>query len=132
MIINRYLNFDKINKYSINSKIKIALKFSIFVTVKNNVILGFKTNNFSTNGFSLIRKVLLLVESCDDSNIDLSEETMFDTFNMGIGFCLIVPKNKVNSTLEICMKNDFEAWNIGQVVESQNNSKHIGIFGIPS
>ena len=51
---------------------------------------------------------------------------------MGIGFCLIVPKNEVKSALEICMKNDFEAWNIGQVVESQNNSKHIGIFGIPS
>jgi len=30
------------------------------------------------------------------------------------------------------MKNDFEAWNIGQVVESQNNSKHIDILGIPS
>ena len=51
---------------------------------------------------------------------------------MGIGFCLIVPKNKVNSALEICMKNDFEAWNIGQVVESQNNSKHSSILGIPS
>ena len=57
---------------------------------------------------------------------------MLRTFNCGIGFCLIVPKNEVKSALEICMKNDFEAWNIGQVVESQNNSKNIGIFGIPS
>ena len=51
---------------------------------------------------------------------------------MGIGFCLIVPKNAVNSALEICIKNDFEAWNIGQVVESSNNSKHTDIIGIPS
>ena len=51
---------------------------------------------------------------------------------MGIGFCLIVPKNEVNSALEICTKNDFEAWNIGQVVESQINSRHIDILGLPS
>ena len=63
---------------------------------------------------------------------DIPEIDLWNTFNMGIGFCLIVPKNEVNSALEICMKNDFEAWNIGQVVESQNNSKHTGIFGIPS
>ena len=50
---------------------------------------------------------------------------------MGIGFCLIVPKNEVNSALEICMNNAFEAWNIGQVIESHNNSKHIDVLGIP-
>ena len=63
---------------------------------------------------------------------DIPEIDLWNTFNMGIGFCLIVPKNEVNFALEICMKNDFEAWNIGQVVERQNNSKNIGIFGIPS
>ena len=50
---------------------------------------------------------------------------------MGIGFCLIVPKNEVNSALEICMKNDFEAWNIGQVVETNNHSNHTDVLGIP-
>jgi len=63
---------------------------------------------------------------------DVPEIDLWNTFNMGIGFCLIVPRNAVNSALEICIKNDFEAWNIGQVVESQNNSKHIDILGIPS
>ena len=63
---------------------------------------------------------------------DIPEIDLWNTFNMGIGFCLIVPKNEVNSALEICTKNDFEAWNIGQVVESQNNSKHIDILGISS
>jgi len=62
---------------------------------------------------------------------DIPEIDLWNTFNMGIGFCLIVPKNEVNSVLEICMKNDFQAWNIGQVVESQHNSKHIDILGIP-
>ncbi len=63
---------------------------------------------------------------------DIPDIDLWNTFNMGIGFCLIVPKNEVNSALKICMKNDFQAWNIGQVVESQNNSKHIEILGIPS
>ena len=63
---------------------------------------------------------------------DIPEIDLWNTFNMGIGFCLIVPKNAVNSALEICIKNNFEAWNIGQVVESQNNSKHIDIVGILS
>ncbi len=63
---------------------------------------------------------------------DIPEIDLWNTFNMGIGFCLIVPKNAVNSALEICTKNDFQAWNIGQVVESENNSKHINILGIPS
>ena len=63
---------------------------------------------------------------------DIPEIDLWNTFNMGIGFCLIVPKNAVHSALEICIKNDFEAWNIGQVVESQSKSKHIDILGIPS
>jgi phosphoribosylformylglycinamidine cyclo-ligase len=63
---------------------------------------------------------------------DIPEIDLWNTFNMGIGFCLIVPKNAVNSALEICIKNDFEAWNIGQVVESSNNTKNIDILGIPS
>ena len=62
---------------------------------------------------------------------DIPEIDLWNTFNMGIGFCLIVPKQAVNFALEICTKNDFEAWNIGQVVESDNNSKNIDILGIP-
>ncbi len=62
---------------------------------------------------------------------DIPEIDLWNTFNMGIGFCLIVPKNEVNSALEICMKYDFEAWNIGEVVDSQNSSKPIDILGIP-
>ena len=62
---------------------------------------------------------------------DIPEIDLWNTFNMGIGFCLIVPKNVVNSALEICIKNDFQAWNIGKVVESTNNPKHVDILGIP-
>ena len=30
------------------------------------------------------------------------------------------------------IKNGFEAWNIGKVVETPSNSKHVDIIGIPS
>ena len=64
---------------------------------------------------------------------DIPEIDLWNTFNMGIGFCLIVPKNVVNPTLEICIKNGFEAWKIGKVVETPNNSKNLdNILGIPN
>ena len=62
---------------------------------------------------------------------DIPEVDLWNTFNMGIGFCLIVPKSVVNSALEICKKNDFEAWKIGKVVEITNNPKQLEILGIP-
>ena len=62
---------------------------------------------------------------------DIPDIDLWNTFNMGIGFCLIVPKHAVNSTIEICVKNDFEAWNIGQVVESQSKTKPTEILGLP-
>ena len=50
-----------------------------------------------------------------------------------IGFCFIVPKNEVNLALEICFENGFEAWKIGKVVESSNNSKYVDdVLGIPN
>ena len=62
---------------------------------------------------------------------DIPEIDLWNTFNMGIGFCLIVPKNEASLVLEICKRNHFMAWNIGQVVESQDHSKDIDIFGFP-
>jgi len=63
---------------------------------------------------------------------DIPEIDLWNTFNMGIGFCLIVPKNVVNSALEICNKNGHEAWNIGKVVESSDNAKNVDVIGIPN
>lgn len=63
---------------------------------------------------------------------NIPESDLWNTFNMGIGFCLIVPKNVVNSALEICIKNGFEAWTIGKVFESSNNSNDVDLMGIPN
>jgi len=63
---------------------------------------------------------------------DIPEIDLWNTFNMGIGFCLIVPKNVANSALEICIKSGFEAWQIGKVVERSDSSKHVDVIGIPN
>ncbi len=63
---------------------------------------------------------------------DIPEIDLWNTFNMGVGFCLIVPKNVVNTVLDICFDNGFEAWNIGKVCESTNNSMDLDILGIPN
>ena len=65
------------------------------------------------------------------NNGDIPESDLWNTFNMGIGFCLIVPKNIVKTILEICIANGYEAWNIGKVVENPNNFTSKDILGLP-
>ncbi len=63
---------------------------------------------------------------------EIPDEDLWNTFNMGVGFCLILPKNVVNAALEICIENGFQAWNIGKVLENPNNSGNINILGLPT
>ncbi len=46
---------------------------------------------------------------------NISEKEMFKVFNMGIGLILIIPKEKVEKTMEIIKKNNFNSWIIGEV-----------------
>ena len=45
---------------------------------------------------------------------------MYKTFNMGIGFCICLPKTELNKTLTICKKHGFEAMQIGQMSNNFN------------
>ena len=45
-------------------------------------------------------------------------EDMWNTFNLGIGFCLVVPPDSSNLSIQLCKKLGFSAWRIGQVEES--------------
>lgn len=47
---------------------------------------------------------------------NIPERDMYNTFNMGIGMALIVPKNQVEKTLEILKTEGEEAYEIGEVV----------------
>ncbi len=59
----------------------------------------------------------------DMGNVESS--AMFNTFNMGIGFVIIVPKNQAISTIEWLKSKDILAYEIGEVMEG--NRELIGI-----
>jgi phosphoribosylformylglycinamidine cyclo-ligase len=46
----------------------------------------------------------------------VTDHEMYRTYNMGIGFCIIVGKKDVNKVISICKKHSTDAWNIGTVV----------------
>jgi phosphoribosylformylglycinamidine cyclo-ligase len=48
---------------------------------------------------------------------EVAPKDMFNTFNMGIGFVLLVPPNGVNATIQWFEGQGISAWAIGEVVE---------------
>ena len=56
---------------------------------------------------------------------NIPERDMYNTFNMGIGMAIIVPKDKVNETLEILKQEGETAYEIGEVIEG---NKEINII----
>ncbi len=50
----------------------------------------------------------------------ISERDMFNTFNMGVGMCIIVSPEDVEESLEILKANGEDAYVIGDVVESED------------
>ena len=48
---------------------------------------------------------------------NIPERDMYNTFNMGIGMCVIVPENEVEKSLEILKEAGEEAYLIGEVIE---------------
>jgi phosphoribosylformylglycinamidine cyclo-ligase len=56
----------------------------------------------------------------------VSTESMFNTFNMGIGFVLIVPPEQAEQTCSWFESQNITAYTIGNVIEGAN-----GVVGIP-
>ncbi len=61
-----------------------------------------------------------------DGNIDVKE--MYRIFNMGIGFCIILPKANIDQTISIMEKNKIKVYQIGEV-DSKGNGNVIGKVG---
>ena len=51
---------------------------------------------------------------------DIEEKEMRNVFNLGIGFCIVVPSErvggKISSTIDIINRQGLKAWVIGQIV----------------
>ncbi|MDJ0715245.1 MAG: phosphoribosylformylglycinamidine cyclo-ligase [Prochloraceae cyanobacterium] len=57
---------------------------------------------------------------------NVSDAAMFETFNMGIGFVLIVPPKEVKSALDWFQSQEVDAREIGEVIEGNKT-----VLGIP-
>ncbi len=57
----------------------------------------------------------------------VSPDAMFNTFNMGIGFVLLVPPDQVNGAISWFAQYNINAWAIGEVVAGTGS-----LLGIPS
>lgn len=47
---------------------------------------------------------------------NVSDREMYRTFNMGIGFCVIIPENEKDKVMKICRKSGIKAWMVGKVI----------------
>jgi len=56
--------------------------------------------------------------------------TMYEVFNMGIGFCLVVPPHEVQKVIDIANTHDTKATQIGFVVEDKNRRVILPELGI--
>ena len=49
---------------------------------------------------------------------NVPEDEMFKTFNMGVGFVLIVPPEAAESAISAANQQDCQAWTIGRIMPS--------------
>jgi len=54
----------------------------------------------------------------------IPEKDFWNTFNLGVGFCLIIDKKFKNKILKICDAYHIDSWEIGKVVKRDNSIKN--------
>lgn len=48
-------------------------------------------------------------------NGEVPEEDLWNTFNLGVGFCLVLPAEAVAAAIRICGAEGHQAWELGQI-----------------
>lgn len=51
---------------------------------------------------------------------NVSERDMFNTFNMGVGMSIVVPREQVDTALEVLKANGEDAYVIGEIIKSED------------
>ncbi len=64
-------------------------------------------------------------------NGQIPEADLWNTFNLGIGFCLVVAPESSLQVFEICSQHGFSAWPIGHIQQSSSGDAQ-KIYGLPS
>ncbi len=61
---------------------------------------------------------------------DIPEADLWNTFNMGVGFCLVIPSDSAQSAVDLCLNQGFESWVIGRVEDLSANGQE-SLIGLP-
>jgi phosphoribosylformylglycinamidine cyclo-ligase len=85
--------------------------FSKLMRIGEHANVGFELDKMPEldETFKLIQK-----------NSNISDREMYRTFNCGIGFVIVVPKEEQEKVIEICKKHDIKAMKIGKVTEERD------------
>jgi phosphoribosylformylglycinamidine cyclo-ligase len=59
----------------------------------------------------------------------IPEADLWNTFNLGVGFCLVVPAAELDAVIDLCGGAGHQAWELGVVEEAAG--KGPGLVGIP-
>ena len=54
----------------------------------------------------------------------IPEQDFWNTFNLGVGFCLIIDKKHKDEILNICDANEISSWVLGKVLMKDNSKEN--------
>jgi phosphoribosylformylglycinamidine cyclo-ligase len=60
---------------------------------------------------------------------EVPEADLWHTFNLGVGFCLVVSPETLDAVLQVCNSSGHRAWEIGQIQDGSHGEKGVG--GLP-
>ena len=56
---------------------------------------------------------------------NIPEHDMYNTFNMGVGMCVVVSKADVEKTLAVLRANDDDAYVIGEIIQAPESGEKV-------
>jgi phosphoribosylformylglycinamidine cyclo-ligase len=114
---------------------EVNVKAAVHITgdayMKFNNLTGFSPGiGFSLTNFKPQPIFQVIQETAKTMGLDVTDEEMFRTFNMGWGFAIVVDKEDQNKALGALKKSNAEAEQIGKItdkpkIEIQHRSKKI-------
>ena len=66
------------------------------------------------------------------SSGDIPERDLWHTFNLGIGYCLIVPEEGISMAKKACESEGIQAWTIGHIERSSGGDGDGSVLGLPA
>ncbi len=86
-------------------------------------LLRLKSTGFVLDDIPEPPKIMQLIQ-----DMGVSEDEMYKTFNMGIGFCIVAPKNDFSQIISICRKHGLGSQLVGHISDRKGvfvNSKKL-------